>query len=129
MLCTCIEFLFIKIIYFHYIFYCVVYGDGAKVNYSVRFTSLIQVVIGPLLNELGPVFQNGVRPGVSLHLTKSVTKPEVAFFKSGLNIRLNLHMLMGRPKFLMGRRKFLITLGIATIGTLTLFFLMHGLIF
>ena len=31
---------------------------------------------------LGPVFKNGVRPGVSLNLTKSASKPEVAFFKT-----------------------------------------------
>ena len=30
---------------------------------------------------LGPVFQNGVQPCVSLNMTKSATKPEVAFFK------------------------------------------------
>ena len=33
------------------------------------------------LKHHGPVFSNGVRPGVSLNLTQSATKPEVAFFK------------------------------------------------
>ena len=30
----------------------------------------------------GPVFQNGVRPGVSLNLTKSATKPKITIFKT-----------------------------------------------
>ena len=30
----------------------------------------------------GPVFQNGVRQGVNLNLTKSATKPKIAFFKT-----------------------------------------------
>ena len=39
----------------------------------------------PLLHvtqHQGPVFQNGVKPGVSLNLTKSATKPKIAFFKT-----------------------------------------------
>ena len=34
------------------------------------------------LRTQGPVFQNGVRPGVSLNLTKSATKPKITFFKT-----------------------------------------------
>ena len=36
----------------------------------------------PAAGHQGPVFQNGVRPGVSLNLTKSATKPKIAFFKT-----------------------------------------------
>ena len=37
------------------------------------------------LKNQGPVFQNGVRLGVSLNLIKSVAKPKVPFFKTALS--------------------------------------------
>ena len=38
------------------------------------------------LRTQGPVFQNGVRPGVSLNLTKSATIPKITFFKTALTV-------------------------------------------
>ena len=68
--------------------YQIVFSNAGVLNLFRLFDSDSLFYFKPNLSlarsdcHLGPVFQNGVRPGVILNLTKSATKPKIAFFKT-----------------------------------------------
>ena len=74
---------------------------NSNVNVHVPTVAIFKVIT-ILHLPIRRSFQNGVRPGVNLNLTKSATKPKITVFKT------NLHL---------PRCKFLITLKMATFGT------------
>ena len=60
---------------------CRLHAKGQTLNIYPVNSAPNRLGVHSGLAHLGPVFQNGVRPGVSLNLTKSATKPKIAFFK------------------------------------------------